>query len=156
MEEYCYVCKKRGMKKIIVIVLLIIFGSNPSKAQVANGSFENWFSDTATFSFLPYVPLDTFYYTAPVNWTCLNSITMSPGLGRLQFVDSSTQAYSGHLSLNMRTDTINAGVVKLVLPGFAVNGKFHLTLGSFFGVANLTPLIFQGAGVPFTQRLKSF
>ena len=144
------------MRKIYITVLLSIFLSGFTRAQVANGSFENWFSDTATFSFAPYVPLDTFYYTAPVNWTCINSITMSPGLGGKQLVDSSSQAYSGNQSLYMHTDTINVNVLQLVLPGFAVNGKFHLSLGNFFGVANLTPLIFQGAGVPFTQRLKGF
>jgi hypothetical protein len=147
---------KKSMRKNYIVLILTLCLSCLTKAQVANGSFENWFSDTATFSFGTYVPLDTFNYTAPVNWTCINSITMSPGLGGKQLVDSSSQAYSGSLSLFMHTDTVNVNILKLVLPGFAVNGNFHLSLSNFFGVANLTPLIFQGAGVPFTQRLKGF
>lgn len=156
MKDYYYVCKKESMKKIYFVLLLNLCLSCLTDAQVANGSFENWYSDTATFSFGTFVPLDTFNYTAPVNWTCLNSITMSPGLGSKQLVDSSSLAYSGAKSLFMHTDTISVSSLHLVLPGFAVNGNFHLSLSNFFGVANLTPLIFQGAGVPFSQRLKGF
>jgi Bacterial Ig domain/Secretion system C-terminal sorting domain len=146
------------MKKTFLIILLSFCLCHFGNAQIANGSFENWYSDTTTFSFGSYVPLDTFNYTAPVNWTCINSISMCPGLGGKQLVDSSANAYSGSKSLYMYTDTITVSGVNLhlVLPGFAVNGNFHLSLASFFGVANLTPLIFQGAGVPFTQRLKAF
>lgn len=145
------------MKKLYIAILILSI-SCATKAQIANASFENWFSDTTTFSFGTYVPLDTFYYTSPVNWTCINTIAMCPELGGKELVDSSTQSYSGNLSLYMYTDTITVSSVNLhlVLPGFVVNGNFHLSLNNFFGASNLTPLIFQGAGVPFTQRLKGF
>jgi len=145
------------MKKLYT-VFLALASFCMSKGQVANGSFENWYSDTATFSFGTFVPLDTFWYTSPVNWTCINAITMSPGLHTVQLVDSSPTAFSGSKSVYMRTDTIKVSAVNLnlILPGFVVNGSFHLTLGAFFGNSHLSPLIFQGAGVPYTQRLKSF
>lgn len=150
--------KNKIMKKVYLTILFSALLAGLAQAQVANGSFENWFSDTTSFSFGSYVPLDTFFYTCPSQWTCINSITMSPGLGAKQLVDSSSQAWSGAKSVYMHTDTVSVSSLglHLVLPGFVVNGSFHLSLGNFFGVSNLTPLIFQGSGVPFTQRLKGF
>jgi hypothetical protein len=112
------------MKKIYTLIIgLCLFTG--AKAQVANGSFENWYSDTATFSFPPYIALDTFWYTSPVNWTCINAITMSPGLHDVQLVDSSSTAYSGNKSVYMFTDTIKVTAVglNLILPGFVVSFK---------------------------------
>lgn len=146
------------MRKALYL-LLFVSVITIAKAQVANGSFENWYSDTSSFSFGSYVPNDTFYYTSPVNWTCINAITMDPGLGDLQLVDSSSYAYAGSKSLYMYTDTLFVpGVgLNLVLPGFVVNGNFHLNLNSLLGgSATLSPLAFQGAGVPFTQRVQGF
>jgi hypothetical protein len=147
------------MKKLYIL-FLFAFSATGSFAQatLSNSSFENWYSDTASFSFMSFVPYDTFRYFSPVDWTCLNSITMSPGLHCKNFVDSSTTAYAGNKGLYFRTDTIyiDAASLYLTLPGFAVNGNFQLQISALLGGNGLNPAQLAGAGVPFTQKLKAF
>ncbi|HWB63363.1 MAG TPA: hypothetical protein VG603_07635, partial [Chitinophagales bacterium] len=139
------------MKKIFtasLLILCVVF----TNAQLSNSSFENWYSSTDTFSFVPFIPLDTFPYTAPVDWTCSNSITMSPGLHSTQLADSSAMAYSGNKSLYLRTDSIyiDAAGLYLTIPGFVVNGNFPLHISDLFGGNGLNPTNLEGAGVPFS------
>jgi hypothetical protein len=146
------------MKKCFtLIIILSVF--QLSKAQVANSSFENWFSGTNTFSFPPFIPVDTFVYTSPADWTCSNSITMSAGLHHTQLADSSATSFAGNKSLYLRTDSIyiNAAGIYLTIPGFVVNGTFPLSLSDILnGSGSLNPSDIHGAGVPFSQKLKSF
>ena len=144
------------MKKNLLLALVSFFVLKIS-AQISNSSFENWYSDTASFSFAPFVPLDTFYFTSPIDWTCSNSITMSAGLHHSQFADSSANAFAGSKALYLRTDTIyiDAASIYLVIPGFLLNGNFTLHLSDVLNSSGgLNPATISGAGVPFITQVK--
>ena len=146
------------MRKFLVFAIALLFGVE-SFAQISNSSFENWYSDSTTFSFAPFIPLDTFPFTSPVYWMCSNSITMSGGLHHSQFADSTASSFAGNKALHLRTDTIyiDAASLYLIIPGFVLNGNFTLHLSDVLnGSGGLNPTSISGAGVPFTAKPKAF
>lgn len=145
------------MKNILSLLFISLFALN-SSSQISNSSFENWYSDSTTFSFAPFIPLDTFPFSSPVDWTCSNSITMSGGLHHSQFADSTASSFAGSKALYLRTDTIyiDAASIYLVIPGFVLNGNFTLHLSDVLnGNGGLNPATISGAGVPFTAKPKA-
>ncbi len=145
------------MRKLY-LAFVFTFALHIAFAQVANGSFENWYSGTSIFSFPPFIASDTFQYYSPVDWSCSNYITMSNGLHHTILVDSSASAQGGNKSLYMHTDSIyiDAAGIYLTIPGFAVNGNFPLNISDVMnGSGSLNPINLKGAGMPCATHLKS-
>lgn len=145
------------MRKLYMALIFLVSICS-ADAQIANGSFENWYSGSSIFSFPPFINPDTFQYHSPVDWSCSNYITMSNGLHNTILVDSSADAQSGSKSLHMHTDSIyiDAAGIYLTIPGFAVNGNFPLNISDVLnGTGSLDPLNLKGAGMPCGTQLKS-
>ncbi len=149
------------MKKYILLsTLLCAFGA---KAQIANNDFETWQTDTSYLAEgeISDLPADTSVYLDPEFWTTSNILTNLDSLGNRSLVTQSSNAYSGTSAIQMITDTIHVPPISslpinhITLPGFAVNGFFHVTDIHLSSTAVISPASIPGAGQPISQRLAS-
>jgi hypothetical protein len=151
------------MKKILPAIAL--FASFACRAQIVNYNFENWAPDTFYLANgeISGLPADTTIFLDPAGWTSSNAISDLDSLGRQILVTPDSDAYSGSLSIKMRTATIELPVISnlysIVLPGFVVSGKFVIDpetlLLSGAAAGSITPGSLPGAGQPISQRLAS-
>ena len=153
------------MKKILL--LLVAFIALRSNAQIANGSFENWALDTASFAgFTGFVAADVFPYHDPVGWTSTNGVTGASGLGGHFLVSQSGTAQDGSSSIQLVTDTLKTitgtplGDIRLVVPGIILNGIFPvnsiISQTTLIAGGTISPAAVPNAGQPCAQRLASF
>jgi hypothetical protein len=147
------------MKNILLAAALTL--TLAVNAQIANNSFETWATDTIYFPGINSVPPDTFEAQNPANWTSSNSLSGTDSLGGVFFVTQTNVAYHGTSAVNIVTDTLslptipNFPLLKLTFPGFIVNGKFPINTETLLTSGDvISPLSIQGAGQPFSQKLR--
>ncbi len=140
------------MKKFLSLAFIACAVS--ASAQIQNTGFENWTTDTVSFGFAPVVPIDTFAVPTPENWTTSNVITGNQYIGGKLLATQSSDAQSGTSALSLKTDSIAiTGFGKLIVPGFAVNGNFPISLSDLITTnSSLSPSLIPGAGAPETNR----
>ena len=154
------------MKK--VILLLAVFCVARLNAQVFNGSFENWATDSSHFGgFTGVVPADNYAYQDPVGWTSANAVTGDTALGSKILATQSNTFYVGTSSIQLMTDTLSTIFIsalnayrQLTVPGLILNGVFPVSglTSNIVSIAggSINPAKVPGAGQPFVQLLDSF
>jgi len=142
--------------KHILFSIGIAFITATSFAQLPNTGFDVWETDTAIFGYEPFVTTDTFAFSKPQGWYSVNAITGNQYLGGKSLVSEvNATALFGSASVKLVTDSINvsgAGL-KLIVPGFIVNGNFAVSLADLLqNNTSLSPAEIPGAGTPINSR----
>jgi hypothetical protein len=146
---------KRKLLTAALLLTAVLGGMNAQAQAPANSSFENWAKDTSILDFKPVLPnIDTFSFDDPLNWTSSNAVTGAKQLSSNIFVtQSTTEKFVGNSSIKLVTDTLTAPIIgALTLPGFAISGKFKISLTSFVGNTGFNPALVSGAGFPISSR----
>ena len=143
-------------KQLLLLFTICTLAFNNSKAQLPNASFENWGNIESIWGYAAFIPLDTFSFLNPTDWTTLNQVTGSQYLGGNYYVSQSNVAATGSYGIRLETDTVVVGLLpdsNLILPGFILNGTFQVDLGAILDNSGIvSPAIFPGAGTPETNR----
>lgn len=152
------------MKKILLVVA--IFAIARLNAQIINGSFENWGTQTSNLAPLAgVVATNQFTYSDPVGWTSANAVTGENSLGNFILVTQSNTYQQGTSSIQLMTDTLTSISVsgftgQLTIPGLILNGVFPVSSITnnivSLSSSSVSPANVPGAGQPFTQLLDSF
>ncbi len=150
------------MKNCLLAFFLLTI-SSISFAQLPNPGFDVWETDTAIFGYPPFVPNDTFAYRKPQGWYSVNAITGNKHIGGKFFVEETNAlALFGSSSVKLTTDSIivTNPALKLIVPGFVVNGSFSVSLIDLLqNNTSLSPAEIPGAGTPVNarkQKLKAY
>ncbi len=150
------------MKRILFSIGITLIAAT-SFAQLPNLGFDTWQTDTSIFGYLQVVPTDTFTIRKPVGWYSVNAITGNQYIGGKSLVSEvNATALFGSASVKLVTDSLNvtgAGL-KLIVPGFIVNGNFKVSLIDLLqNNTSLSPSEIPGAGTPINsrkQKLKAY
>jgi hypothetical protein len=135
-----------------------------ASAQVPNGGFENWKTDTSILNITQQIILnDTFSFEDPLNWTSVNYITGAdtflPGTpGGVIMVTKSTNAHSGNFAARIETQNITIPLIGLqtAIPGFVISGEFKISVSNLLGSGGFSPTSLPGSGITVSGRLDSF
>ncbi len=142
------------MKPIIILFFAVTI-SIKSFAQLNFTGFELWTTDTASFGYPPFLPVDTFSFPNPTGWTTSNAATAHDSLENKILTTQSNDALFGNSAVRMETDSLTVlGVgISIVVPGFVVNGKFPIDLTTLIQAGGeVNPAVLKGAGTPVNGK----
>lgn len=137
-----------------ILALFIIFSSELSSQNITNNSFENWQTKNKTVN-IPFVGNQNAVFSDPNGWSSSNTYGATSTFGNKTLVFKDT-ANKMHLtaSAKLKTTLFTILIQNFKVPGLLVLGD-DLTLPfTSFGNYNLNNI--SGAGIPYTQKPKSF
>lgn len=150
------------MKKILLGSVLGGLAATAG-AQVPNGGFENWKTDTSILNITQQIILnDTFSFEDPIDWTSVNYITgadtFDPAPGGVIMVTKSNNANTGSFAARIETKNITIPLIGIqtAIPGFVISGEFKISVSNLLSSGGFSPTSLPGSGIPVSGRLDSF